>query len=161
MQRRRRKSGGSISTAMPSCVVFVIKSAISDNRKTHSTEGLPHRVDEPFLSRCVLMASTHNADRDDSNLGSIPDDTPPETFETKSGIEIKIALGNYRMFFTPGQYSCIGCPVGAESRKETEDYFHRKRSPAEIVEMDIREETFGEGAKKRLDTMVDKRASET
>ena len=32
----------------------------------------------------------------------IPDDIAPNSFETNSGLEIKIALGNYRMFFTPG-----------------------------------------------------------
>ena len=33
----------------------------------------------------------------------------PGRFTTRSGLEIKIALGNYRMFYTPG----------------TEDFFHR------------------------------------
>ncbi|ORY28618.1 hypothetical protein BCR39DRAFT_534412 [Naematelia encephala] len=90
---------------------------------THPTEGLPHRVDEPFLKR---------------TLREIPQDSGADMFETTSGLDVKIALGNYRMFFSP----------------QTEDYFHRKRLPAEVVEMDLKETSLAEDATKRLEEWV-------
>ncbi|WWC68464.1 uncharacterized protein I206_102392 [Kwoniella pini CBS 10737] len=92
---------------------------------THPTEGLPHRVDPPLLQR--------NLD-DEITLSS-------DSVITKDGMEIKIALGNYRMFFTP----------------DTEDYFHLIRKPDEIAELNKKEETYLEGAKKRLDDWVEKK----
>ena len=59
----------------------------------HPTEGLEHRVDQPFLRRMVK----------DSDI-----DIPLRAVDTSSGLEIKIALGNYRMFFTPGQFVLVG-----------------------------------------------------
>ena len=79
------------------------------------------------------------------NLAEIPDDAAPNAFETRSGLEIKVALGNYRMFFTP----------------ETEDYFHRNRTPAEMVESDLKEEAMTEVAKKRLDEFVARKMAKT
>ncbi|ORX34170.1 hypothetical protein BD324DRAFT_636920 [Kockovaella imperatae] len=89
----------------------------------HATEGLPHRVDKPFLQR---------------NLTDIPEDIAPNSFDTHSGLEIKIALGNYRMFFTP----------------ETEDFFHRKRSMNELAELEKSNETATAAAKDRLAKFV-------
>ncbi|WWC60485.1 uncharacterized protein I303_103058 [Kwoniella dejecticola CBS 10117] len=91
---------------------------------THPTEGLPHRVDPPLLQR--------NLD-DDLTLSS-------GSIITKDGMEIKVALGNYRMFFTP----------------DTEDYFHLIRKSDEIVESDKQEKKYIEGAQKRLDEWVEK-----
>ena len=55
------------------------------------------------------------------------------------------------MFFTPGicfnrlpSAWLIGC-------LDTEDYFHRKRLPAEVVEADLKETSMAEGAKERLE----------
>ncbi|WRT65870.1 uncharacterized protein IL334_002821 [Kwoniella shivajii] len=90
---------------------------------THATEGLPHRVDPPLLQRNV-----------DKDLQLAPD-----SIVTKDGMEIKIALGNYRMFFTP----------------DTEDYFHLKRSATEVIDTDAKEKAYLMGAKKRLDEWVD------
>ncbi|ODO11875.1 hypothetical protein I350_00659 [Cryptococcus amylolentus CBS 6273] len=67
---------------------------------THPTEGLQKRVDPPFLRRNV--AKTQEREPTIS----------PSRIDAKDGLEIKIALGNYRMFFTPG----------------TEDFFHREPS---------------------------------
>jgi len=55
-------------------------------------------------------------------------------------LEIKIALGNYRMFFTPG----------------TEDYFHRQTrlTPAQIAEADAKDETAIKEASAKLDEFV-------
>nr|XP_031858732.1 uncharacterized protein CI109_005826 [Kwoniella shandongensis]KAA5525804.1 hypothetical protein CI109_005826 [Kwoniella shandongensis] len=94
---------------------------------THPTEGLPHRVDPPLLQR--------NVDKD-LQLAH-------ESVETKDGMDIKIALGNYRMFFTP----------------ETEDYFHHKRTPAEQVELNLKEESYLESAKRRLEEYVESKFS--
>ncbi|WVW80329.1 hypothetical protein I302_102309 [Kwoniella bestiolae CBS 10118] len=91
---------------------------------THPTEGLPHRVDPPLLQRNL-----------DENLNLSSDQ-----IITKDGMEIKIALGNYRMFFTP----------------DTEDYFHLIRKSDEITENEKKETAYLEGAKKRLDEWVDK-----
>ncbi|WVQ97064.1 hypothetical protein IAU59_004174 [Kwoniella sp. CBS 9459] len=90
---------------------------------THPTEGLPHRVDPPLLQR--------NLDQSEMQA---------EWVDTKDGMEIKIALGNYRMFFTP----------------DTEDYFHYKRSSAEIKQSDDMEKAYLEAAGKRLNAFIDK-----
>jgi hypothetical protein len=45
------------------------------------------------------------------------------------------------MFFTPG----------------TEDYFHRKRTPAEVVENDLKEEGVRESGSKHLLAFVEKK----
>ncbi|OCF56596.1 paired amphipathic helix protein Sin3a [Kwoniella mangroviensis CBS 10435] len=90
---------------------------------THPTEGLPHRVDPPLLQRNL-----------DENLKLSSNEVI-----TKDGIEIKIALGNYRMFFTP----------------DTEDYFHLIRNSTEINETEQKEKTYLEGAKKRLDDWLE------
>ncbi len=81
-------------------------------------------------------------------------------FDTKSGIELKIALGNYRMFFTPSQsLNPVSLSHPTDCQADTEDYFHRKRLPAEVVEADVRETTMADGAKERLEAFVS-RASE-
>ena len=64
------------------------KQYIESYALVHATEGLPHRVDRPFLQRSLV---------------DIPADISPKAYETHSGLEIKIALGNYKMFFTPGK----------------------------------------------------------
>ena len=64
------------------------KQYIESYALVHATEGLPHRVDRPFLQRSLV---------------DIPEDVSPKAYETHSGLEIKIALGNYKMFFTPGE----------------------------------------------------------
>jgi paired amphipathic helix protein Sin3a len=66
-----------------------------------------------------------------------------QEFTIESGLTIKIALGNYRIFYTP----------------ETEEYIHRRRSGAEIEVMEARETKAAEGAKKRLDDFVDRHLS--
>ncbi|KAK4683853.1 paired amphipathic helix protein Sin3a, partial [Tremellales sp. Uapishka_1] len=93
----------------------------------HPTEGLPHRIEQPFLQRTLV---------------DIPKDLSKESFDISSQMEIKIALSSYRMFFTP----------------ETEDYFHRKRSPAEVAESDAKEEADSEAAKKRLEAWLEEKA---
>lgn len=57
--------------------------------------------------------------------------TQAKEFNGEEGLSLKIALGSYRMFFIP----------------ETEDYFHRTRSQAEIEKNDAREAKVAEGAK--------------
>ncbi|WWC87985.1 uncharacterized protein L201_002887 [Kwoniella dendrophila CBS 6074] len=86
---------------------------------THPTEGLPHRVDPPLLQR--------NLD-DEVTLST-------DSIVTKDGMEIKIALGNYRMFFTP----------------DTEDYFHHKRNSAEIAKYDEKEAAYSKAAGEKLE----------
>ncbi|WVR05681.1 hypothetical protein IAU60_002703 [Kwoniella sp. DSM 27419] len=95
---------------------------------THPTEGLAHRVDPPLLQRNVPEQATEFQEMHRA------------AFDIRDGMEIKIALGNYRMFFTPA----------------TEDYFHHHRSKAECDESDAREAKYLEEAKKRLDKFVEK-----
>ncbi|WVO13131.1 hypothetical protein L204_100743 [Cryptococcus depauperatus] len=57
---------------------------------THPTEGLPKRVDPPFLKRNVYKTQRKESISLTENIAA------------RDGLEIKIALGNYRMFFTPG-----------------------------------------------------------
>lgn len=61
-------------------------------------------------------------------------------YDIVSGLEMKIALGNYRMFFTPS----------------TEDYFHRDRSdtPAQIAEAGVRAEKMKERNLKKLEEFI-------
>ena len=74
-----------------------------------------------------------------STLAEIPEDLPPKSFETKSGLEIKIALGNYRMFFTPG----------------TEDYFHRfSKDVKDAATTSASETEAAEQGKKKLNDFV-------
>ena len=108
----------------------VIRVGRHPDHQTHATEGLPTRVDEPFLARTLV---------------DIPESSIEEGFETKSGLEIKIALGNYRMFYTP----------------DTEDYFHRKRTSAELVDQDTKETEEAAAAKKRLEEWVGKKTGIT
>ena len=127
--------------------------------QTHPTEGLPHRVDQPFLNRYVLLFILRQAEPiTHRNLGDLPGDAPSNAFETKSGIEIKIALGNYRMFFTPCPLSTV-CPHHLKllmvDSKDTEDFFYRKRLPAEVVEASLHESSWAEGAKRRLEAFVE------
>lgn len=104
------------------------------DKQTHPTEGLPQRVDQPFLNRWVSPSfQVHLAHL--STLMEIPGDVPPKSFETKSGLEIKIALGNYRMFFTPG----------------TEDYFHRYTKD---ISAESSEAEAAERDRKKLDDFV-------
>jgi len=107
--------------------------------QTHPTEGLPQRVDQPFLNRQV-HTFPEAAILTFRSLADIPEDANAGAFETKSGLEIKIALGNYRMFFTPG----------------TEDYFHRqsRSTRAQIAESDAKDESNREEATKKLDEFV-------
>ena len=39
---------------------------------------------------------------------------------------------------------------------DTEDYFHRQRLPAAVVELDLRESSLAESAKKRLEEFVER-----
>ncbi|WOO83690.1 Paired amphipathic helix protein pst1 [Vanrija pseudolonga] len=94
---------------------------------THPTEGLPHRVEQPFLNR---------------TLGELPDELGPELFETHSGLQFRVASGNYHLFYQPG----------------TEDYFHRARPQAEEDELDAQENRFFDAAKKRLEDWINKPA---
>lgn len=94
---------------------------------THPTEGLPHRVEQPFLNR---------------TLGELPDELGPELFETHSGLQFRVAFGNYHLFYQPG----------------TEDYFHRARPQAEEDELDAQENRFFDAAKKRLEDWINKPA---
>lgn len=93
------------------------------------------------------------------NLGDLPGDAPSSAFETKSGIEIKIALGNYRMFFTPGplKHRCPAPSISADGGiKDTEDFFYRKRLPAEVVEASLHESSWADSAKKRLEAFIER-----
>ncbi|KND04341.1 uncharacterized protein SPPG_00072 [Spizellomyces punctatus DAOM BR117] len=63
----------------------------------HSTEGLRSNRREPFLKR---------------NLPTQVPDTPPTNIETRSGLEMKICVNTYKVFFVD----------------HTEDYFSRRRS---------------------------------
>ncbi|KIR56076.1 paired amphipathic helix protein Sin3a [Cryptococcus gattii Ru294] len=72
---------------------------------THPTEGLLKRVDSPFLRRNITKIQA----REEALSASAGPSSAMNNVEARDGLEIKIALGNYRMFFTPG----------------TEDYFHR------------------------------------
>ena len=38
---------------------------------------------------------------------------------------------------------------------DTEDYFHRRRLPAEVVEIDLREASLAEGGKARLESLIE------
>lgn len=96
---------------------------------THPTEGLPHRVEQPFLTR---------------TLGEIPDDLGPEVFKSKSELQFRVALGNYRIFYSPN----------------TEDVFYRQRSEGTVREDDAREKQYLEGATKRLVDWVNKTIEE-
>lgn len=72
------------------------------------------------------------------------EDVAEGTFDTNSGLQFRVALGNYRLFYTPG----------------TEDYFHRKRPAALVEAMDAHEKRFVEAASKRLDEWVNKAEAE-
>jgi paired amphipathic helix protein Sin3a len=81
----------------------------------------------------------HDTPLTPSTLAEIPEDLPPKSFETKSGLEIKIALGNYRMFFTPG----------------TEDYFHRfSKDAKDTAATSTSESEAAEQGKKKLEEFV-------
>jgi hypothetical protein len=44
------------------------------------------------------------------SIVSVPDEEKkidPSAFDIKSGLDIKIALGNFRMFFTPGKFTSL------------------------------------------------------
>lgn len=92
---------------------------------THATEGLPHRVEQPLLNR---------------TLGDMSEDISEGAFQTNSGLQFRVALGNYRLFYTPG----------------TEDFFHRRRPATELAAQDAQEKRFIEAAAKRLDEWVSK-----
>lgn len=94
---------------------------------TFPTEGLAHRVEQPFLQR---------------TLGTITDEVGPEAFTSKSELHFRVALGNYRFFYTPG----------------TEDYFHRVRGVTR--DDDRRERAYFQRALKRLDEFVDSKVDE-
>ncbi|KLT42069.1 hypothetical protein CC85DRAFT_285843 [Cutaneotrichosporon oleaginosum] len=51
----------------------------------YPTEGLPHRVEQPFLKR---------------TLQDLPADGT--VFSESSGLKFRVALGNYRLFYVPG-----------------------------------------------------------
>ncbi|OXG25638.1 paired amphipathic helix protein Sin3a [Cryptococcus neoformans Tu259-1] len=81
---------------------------------THPTEGLLKRVDSPFLRRNITKIHSRE---EELSASAGPSSSAKNNVEAKDGLEIKIALGNYRMFFTPG----------------TEDYFHRAYKHEERV----------------------------
>lgn len=91
--------------------------------QTFPTEGLHQRVEEPFLKR---------------NLTDLPP-APEGAYTVSSDLAIKVALGNYRMFYI----------------QDTEDYFHRQRSQAENDELNKREEVAAAGAKERLEKWLE------
>lgn len=95
---------------------------------THPTEGLPHRVEQPLLNR---------------TLADISEDIGPDSFQHQSGLKFRVAIKNYRIFYTPG----------------TEDYFHRIRSEEEDTELEAKEKTYYERAKGRLEAWIDKSAN--
>ncbi|CDZ97936.1 Histone deacetylase complex, SIN3 component [Phaffia rhodozyma] len=63
---------------------------------THPTEGLPARVKQPFLKRNM------------QTLASPP--SPSTGYIAESGLEIKVCIGSYKLFFVP----------------DTEDFFSRQ-----------------------------------
>lgn len=70
------------------------------------------------------------------SLADIQDDEViPGKYTTRSGLEIKIALGNYRMFYTPG----------------TEDFFHRYLDTAADVS---KEEEQSKKAREKVEAFV-------
>lgn len=92
-------------------------------------------MDQPFLNRYVGICRIAIAELTCRSLTDIAENLPPKSFETKSGLEIKIALGNYRMFFTPG----------------TEDYFHRFAKQTQATSDDTQS---AEQGKKKLEEFV-------
>jgi hypothetical protein len=48
--------------------------------------------------------------------------------------------------------------LSADISADSEDYFVRNRTPAEIVEEDLKETEASEAAKKRLDQWINKKA---
>lgn len=93
---------------------------------THATEGLPHRVEPPFLAR---------------SLRNQPKGLTFSSFkyQTRADLQLRIALGNYRIFYQP----------------ETEDYYHTFVSEQEVEESDKLEDKALEGAKKRVEAWAD------
>lgn len=71
-------------------------------------------------------------------MADLPDD---DAFQSTSGLEIKIALGNYRIFYTPG----------------TEDFFYRPQSstPAQKAEAEVQEQTDREEGLKKLEGFIE------
>jgi hypothetical protein len=106
MRRRSAKNGGNILRVM-FWYVLVIGTGKDDANEfvqSHPTEGLGHRVEPPFLTRWVSQRPDMvTADGGSRNLDDLPEDLPRDEFHFKSGLDIKIALGNYRMFFAPGK----------------------------------------------------------
>ncbi|KAL7423639.1 hypothetical protein Q5752_001220 [Cryptotrichosporon argae] len=81
---------------------------------THPTEGLPHRVEQPFLNR---------------NLADIPETVGSDAFTTSSGLQFRIAMGSYRAFFTPDTedyYHRQTDPAPAEDGKALADAKERR-----------------------------------
>ena len=58
--------------------------------QTHPTEGLGKRVKSPFLNR---------------NLEKVANKEQASEFIGKENLQLKIALGSYRIFFVPGKSS--------------------------------------------------------
>lgn len=77
-------------------------------------------------------------------LADLPED---DAFQSTSGLEIKIALGNYRIFYTP----------------DTEDYFYRPvpKTPAQRAEEEAKEITDNEEGLKKLEGFVQKKLGVT
>ncbi|EIW72890.1 hypothetical protein TREMEDRAFT_59052 [Tremella mesenterica DSM 1558] len=92
---------------------------------THPTEGQPIRVSGPFLSKGFETTS---------------EDVVSSQLEGRSGLELKLALGNLRMFFTPG----------------TEDYYYRRRPDFENNKLDTKEIELESSHKAKLDQWVEK-----
>lgn len=69
------------------------------------------------------------------NIETISDEAQNDEFRSEEGLALKIAVGNYRMFFLP----------------ETEDSFTRVRSKDECAELDAKEQKYMAAAKKRME----------
>lgn len=92
--------------------------------KTHPTEGLPARVNQPFLKR---------------NMQSLPSAPSPSAYIAESGLEIKVCIGSYKLFFVP----------------DTEDFFSRRLSTAEEHVRKEAAEQRRKAAKAKLDRFVE------
>lgn len=69
------------------------------------------------------------------NLETVEASRQEQEFHGEEGLSLKIALGSYRMFFIP----------------ETEDYFYRTRTPAEVAKLRKHEEALEAEAKARFE----------
>jgi hypothetical protein len=97
--------------------------------QTHPTEGLPARVKQPFLRRTMHP------------LPPAAECSPSSAFIADSGLEIKVCIGSYKLFFVP----------------ETEDFFARRLSEGEERERKGQVERKREEGRSALERFAEER----